>query len=205
MKKFTLFGITFGIVRDGGYMTVVIAGKKLLHYRRHRTPRLFFDDWKRRVFFYACFLQVWPVYFEVWSRDCDLCESTSCYRFPTFWHAHRYFRGALDHAEGPMHWHQVSRKAYKNFNPTFRDRVLEAFEDGRGTHTIIALALVVCASWLTGCSEADQDKYWPRQQYELFDGKVVECRWADQTPCGVKLYDCTDGQKYTCQTGVTER
>ncbi len=65
------------------------------------------------------------------------------------------------------------------------------------------IVFVLCA-FLVGCSEADQDKHWPRATFELFDGTLVQCRWADETPCGVKLHDCTDGQTYTCQTGVVE-
>jgi hypothetical protein len=74
-------------------------------------------------------------------------------------------------------------------------------------HTVfmrIQIVFILCA-WLVGCSEADQDKLWPRGSFELASGQVVSCRWADQTPCGVKLYDCEGGGVYTCQQGVVER
>lgn len=73
-----------------------------------------------------------------------------------------------------------------------------------GILVCMKVLILVCAILAVGCSEADQDKHWPRGQFELFDGTVVECRWVDQTPCGVKLHDCTDGKTYTCQTGVVE-
>ena len=69
---------------------------------------------------------------------------------------------------------------------------------------INGLILLVLTLVNTACSEVDQDKYWPRTDYQLQSGAIVTCRWAEETQCGVTLTDCTDGQKYTCQTGVIE-
>jgi hypothetical protein len=64
------------------------------------------------------------------------------------------------------------------------------------------IVFILCA-FCVGCSEAEQDKLWPREQFTLQDGTVVSCRWYEEHACGVKLHDCTDGQTYTCQQGVS--
>lgn len=67
------------------------------------------------------------------------------------------------------------------------------------TKFIIALSL-----FLVGCSEADQDKHWPRETLQLQSGQVVSCRWTQQEACGLKLSDCADGNTYQCQNNVVK-
>ena len=83
------------------------------------------------------FLQVWPVYMTQFSRDCDNCEATYRHRFPTWFHASRYIEEAYADAEGLTVFYEVSRKEYEEFESEFRDRNLEAFENGNGTRVII--------------------------------------------------------------------
>lgn len=68
----------------------------------------------------------------------------------------------------------------------------------RTTLLILALLLtfVLCA-----CAEDDA---WPRTNFVLQSGDTVSCRWVEETGCGVSLWDCADGNVYTCQQGVIE-
>jgi hypothetical protein len=64
-----------------------------------------------------------------WSRDCDMCEGT--YRVVLKADAKavdNYIQRDLENAEGPMrHWLQ---RPSDPFEHTFRDRALEAYENG---------------------------------------------------------------------------
>lgn len=83
------------------------------------------------------YLRIWPVYIEFWSRDCDCAESTQAYRFPTYWHVIKFVEEYAEWAEGPFAWHMISRRDYSSHKGEFRDRALEAFENGNGTRIII--------------------------------------------------------------------
>ena len=48
------------------------------------------------------------------------------------------------------------------------------------------ILIVICLS-LSACS---WDDVFPREKYELESGEVVECRFAVEEECGVKLSDC---------------
>lgn len=138
MKKFKLFGVTFGFVTKHGYVDVVISGTKLFYYARHRAPRHAMQHALSKLKFWASFLQVWPVYFVVFSRDCDLCESKRLVRAPNFFVGYRALRAqADDWTEGPFGFWQVSRREARSFEPEWRDRIGEAFDDGKGTHVIL--------------------------------------------------------------------
>lgn len=68
---------------------------------------------------------------RVWSRDCDMAEAT---RLTTI-KANREAYFALweriaDEAEGPFTLTILSQEEAAEFQPHFRDRVLEAFENG---------------------------------------------------------------------------
>lgn len=65
----------------------------------------------------------------VWQRDCDMCESHTRYKVrATSWDVDRMLDRIYSNAEGPVHWHL--QRMSDAFEPTFRDRALEAFEDG---------------------------------------------------------------------------
>lgn len=202
MKKFK---IQFSKYTGLQFAVFARYGERLLFLWFFRKPNVWLHDTKLKLISAARHFQLWPVYFVVFRRDCDCHESTTLRKYPFYSLALRSLLAeAEDWTEGPFNFWQISRKEAKAFKNSSRDRILEAFEDGRGSHTIISFALLVVASLLIGCSEAEQDKHWPRGQFQLMNGSVVSCRWIDDEPCGLKLHDCTDGKVYQCQTGVVE-
>lgn len=69
-------------------------------------------------------------FFSVWSRDCDCVESTyllNCHK--------NDIQKEIDHieqwAEGPTVITRLTLAEAKDFRASSRDRILEAFEDGR--------------------------------------------------------------------------
>lgn len=68
-----------------------------------------------------------------WSRDCDMCESTRVRTYPSMFGLIRSLIGwwdGLEWAEGPESWSIVEPAPDSNHT---HDRVMAAFEDGRGT------------------------------------------------------------------------
>lgn len=61
--------------------------------------------------------------------------------------------------------------------------------------------VILISLTLLGCSE---DDLTPRSNFRLDSGDVVSCRWVAEESCGVKLWDCADGVKYSCQNNVEE-
>lgn len=134
MKTFTLgkFKIGFADRSNRDFLIVIsIAGDFSLHVLRK--PKVIAHDIVRKLAFWSLFLQVWPVYFVEWSRDCDNCEATYRHRFPTYWHAHKYMIDAYEHAEGMKSFDQITCAEYNDFKAEWLDRNLEAFENGNGT------------------------------------------------------------------------
>ena len=77
-------------------------------------------------------------YFVLWYRDCDCAESTTGHKVPAYrarqWCSNmRKWYGD----EGPCTIYPMTKNEYEEFKPSSRDRILEAFEDGRGSHVII--------------------------------------------------------------------
>jgi hypothetical protein len=76
-----------------------------------------------------------PIYYTVWSRDCDMCESTNSgivYGGEKWWK--KMLEEAGEWADGPMHFDKISKGEYENFvAPRVRDRILEAYENGNGS------------------------------------------------------------------------
>lgn len=65
----------------------------------------------------------------IWGRDCDMCESTYKTHIDANIKAYDVLLDRIaSNAEGPWSVHMVDDKAY--FEPEFRDRALEAFEEG---------------------------------------------------------------------------
>lgn len=74
----------------------------------------------------------------VWGRDCDLCESDSITNIPANLKAYEKFeQDQYDMAEGPTVVHPVSPEEADKFRPSFRDRILEAYEDGHPHHITV--------------------------------------------------------------------
>ena len=73
------------------------------------------------------------IYYTCWSRDCDMCESTTAGLVygEKAWDI--MMDGVSEWAEGPVSYDRISKEEYKEFiAPPVRDRVLEAYENGRG-------------------------------------------------------------------------
>lgn len=139
MKRIFLgsFRISVGVYNETRFV-VCAAWKDKIFYGNYPRPGFVWETLKARVRFLASFLQVWPVYFEVFSRDCDLCESTRLVKAPCFFIGYRELRRAAeDWTEGPFHFHQLTRAEAKAFRPHWRDRIGEAFDDGKGTQVIL--------------------------------------------------------------------
>jgi len=105
-----------------------------------RVYGLRYYNWSLKLWFLGVvsYLQLWPVHFVVFRRDCDLFESETAHTFPTYIHAMWYLTRARDEwTEGPYQFWQISRKEFKSFQSSHRDRILEAFEDGRGSAVVI--------------------------------------------------------------------
>ena len=70
-----------------------------------------------------------PVY--EWGRDCDMCESDSAYLIPANVMAfERRECRVYDGAEGATSFRLMHWDNYKDFHPSFRDRIGEAWDNG---------------------------------------------------------------------------
>ena len=66
-----------------------------------------------------------------WSRDCDCCERDQLIAVPASLRTLRKVEDDMaDSAEGPWSVHVATLAEALDFEPEFRDRILEAFEDG---------------------------------------------------------------------------
>lgn len=80
-----------------------------------------------------------PIYYEYFSRDCDMYESSYC---DVFFRGRKAYeemqRRSLEDAEGPMSWTPITKGHYlrwyeeTNGRAQHRDRTMEAYENGRG-------------------------------------------------------------------------
>lgn len=80
-----------------------------------------------------------PIYYEYFSRDCDMCESSYCAVFRKGKKAFEKMKmESYEWAEGPMSFTPISKADYEqwhvetNGRTSHRDRVMEAYENGRG-------------------------------------------------------------------------
>ena len=66
-----------------------------------------------------------------WGRDCDMCESDSVSLIPASVMAYeRFENNVYDGAEGPTNVHIMWMKDALEFEPSFRDRIAEAWDNG---------------------------------------------------------------------------
>lgn len=78
-----------------------------------------------------------PIYVVVWSRDCDMFESTTARKFYSRWEYRNAEMHMIEWSEGPCSMNEITKQEYNEFKSTFRDRAFEAYEDGRGSNVII--------------------------------------------------------------------
>jgi len=74
------------------------------------------------------------VYLHICTRDCDMVESD----YTSFWEVADWNEWTAeidrfsDGLEGPCSMNLISREEHKGHQTTSRDRVMEAYENGRG-------------------------------------------------------------------------
>jgi hypothetical protein len=78
-----------------------------------------------------------PIYWELFSRDCDMCESTSYGVSASYREHHEWLTNPdnWDWVEGATSVNEISKDDYDsevNQPRRIRDRVMEAYENGRG-------------------------------------------------------------------------
>jgi len=133
--QFNLLGFKGFIFDNGWEFDIFVVSKKKLvlckSVKSFRYYRKLIDNAVR-------YLQLWPVYFEVFQRDCDLSESTRAVKFLTYFSAmKRLGEAQREWDEGPFYFHQISKKEFEEFQPTSRDRIAEAFDNGNGTRVVL--------------------------------------------------------------------
>lgn len=83
------------------------------------------------------------IFIEVWSRDCDMCESSRVYKFQSVKKYNQYLNRIGEWAEGPVSVRLVSKDQYDAYakpNNTLgrvRDRIMEAYENGNGNSILV--------------------------------------------------------------------
>lgn len=91
--------------------------------------------WKLHETTHTAYLELFftKVYWACWSRDCDMCESTS----RGFSYGHKAYNKMLDGveywAEGPVEYTLLSKAEYEDVETGSRDRIMEAYENGNGS------------------------------------------------------------------------
>lgn len=77
-----------------------------------------------------------PIYYDYYSRDCDMCERSYVEKFQGSRKAYKKMKeNAYEWAEGPMEFNEISKDEYNQRAGIVntRDRILEAYENGNGT------------------------------------------------------------------------
>ena len=69
-------------------------------------------------------------YYINWGRDCDGCESSRSVKFNGAYEAHTFIEEAYNWADGPETWSPCTKEEYEQYQPTFRDLGMEAYENG---------------------------------------------------------------------------
>ena len=77
------------------------------------------------------------IYVYTWSRDCDCVESDRVDHLKSREDFEKYCEECCTDAEGPVRIQIISRAEFEKFKPSTQDRILEAFEDGRGTRATV--------------------------------------------------------------------
>jgi hypothetical protein len=72
---------------------------------------------------------------EVWSRDCDMCESTFISKYKSVAEFKESQEASWEDAEGPITWRRIHPEDAADFVPSVRDLVMENYENqGDGYH-----------------------------------------------------------------------
>jgi hypothetical protein len=73
-----------------------------------------------------------------WGRDCDMCESSTVYKIPASVMAFLLREKSIyECAEGPTSFRVITPEQAADFQPEFRDRIAEAWDNGNTTPYIV--------------------------------------------------------------------
>ena len=102
----------------------------------HRALRDTYWPIHRKIGLWWNKLRYRPIYYSFYGRDCDMCE----WGYVEIYDAgkksfERMQKKELEWADGPMSWTIIAKGEYEEYkNERYhRDRVMEAYENGRGT------------------------------------------------------------------------
>ena len=73
------------------------------------------------------------IYIYFWSRDCDMCESTTFHKIYGQKALDRFIEASALDAEGPQGWDRITKEEFELSTDSTRDRIMEAYENGHGT------------------------------------------------------------------------
>jgi len=114
--------------RSHGEIGIKFGKKYLILYYGRKINRIcnYLEECYLKLFFKV-------IYYTVWSRDCDMCESTNA----GIVYGEKRWDKMMDEtgewAEGPVNYNRISKEEYLDFvAPPVRDRIMEAYENGRG-------------------------------------------------------------------------
>jgi len=98
--------------------------------KNHRLENLK-DSLKLSCLIKDCTLPDGTMFVYHWGRDCDHCESDGVSTMPATKKAFEQAEADMyDNAEEPCTMYPITEAEAAEFRPTFRDHIMEAFEDG---------------------------------------------------------------------------
>ena len=74
---------------------------------------------------------------EVFMRDCDMCETTHISKYSSIKEMEESMQATYEDAEGYVSFTYAHPLDAENFEPSFRDRTMEAYENGNGTSILV--------------------------------------------------------------------
>lgn len=83
---------------------------------------------RRMKFVIKHYVLLQPIYLETFQRDCDCVEVTRYVKVANGWRLKRYYND-MD-VEGVYYDSVVSKQEYLNGSTSYRDRVMESYENG---------------------------------------------------------------------------
>jgi hypothetical protein len=73
-------------------------------------------------------------------------------------------------------------------------------------HVLDIMSTIELAGLIILCSiVAFTYKNPPPETYQLSSGKIVTCYEVYSARCGYTLFDCSDGERYECQTNMVRK
>lgn len=85
---------------------------------------------QRHVYMLFVHMDRSPQYYINWGRDCDGVESSRSVSFDNALEAHKFIEDAYKWADGPESWTKCTKEEYEEYESTYRDLGMEAYENG---------------------------------------------------------------------------